>query len=250
MRIQHYAVAHDLESHMTLSRRDWEILENIHSTLHTYYEATLCGEGRDHHLSRWFPILDFIFSETSEALGSYKDMKSRNPHCEEYVWLEAAASGAWDKCKQYYNLADDSAAYYAAEVLQPDRKWGWQICQQWGDDPQKRSWLEKTQKAVREFWEEYKGKFSTPATATSQPSRPRHPDDEFGALSEHFKIRTARPIVNDAYTAYIDRDIDNPLEYWNSRILSQPDLARFALDMLAIPVSSAECERVFSSASC
>jgi hypothetical protein len=50
MRIQRYAVAHDLESHMTLSRRDWEILENIYSTLHTYYEATLCGEGRDHHL--------------------------------------------------------------------------------------------------------------------------------------------------------------------------------------------------------
>ena len=38
------------------------------------------------------------------------------------------------------------------------------------------------------------------------------------------------------------------MDYWNARILSQPDLARFALDMLAIPVSSSECERVFSSA--
>jgi hAT family C-terminal dimerisation region len=41
---------------------------------------------------------------------------------------------------------------------------------------------------------------------------------------------------------------DDPLEYWNYRIRPQPDLARFALDMLALPVSSAECERVFSSA--
>jgi len=30
--------------------------------------------------------------------------------------------------------------------------------------------------------------------------------------------------------------------------VTQPDLARFALDMLAIPAMSAECERVFSSA--
>jgi hAT family C-terminal dimerisation region len=43
------------------------------------------------------------------------------------------------------------------------------------------------------------------------------------------------------------RDTD-PLDYWNARFLSQPDLARFALDMLALPVSSAECERIFSSA--
>jgi len=29
---------------------------------------------------------------------------------------------------------------------------------------------------------------------------------------------------------------------------SQPDLARFSFDMLALPATSAECERVFSSA--
>jgi hAT family C-terminal dimerisation region len=38
------------------------------------------------------------------------------------------------------------------------------------------------------------------------------------------------------------------LDYWNSRLLSQPDLAHSALDMLALPASSSECERVFSSA--
>ena len=40
----------------------------------------------------------------------------------------------------------------------------------------------------------------------------------------------------------------NALEFWNARYNTQPDLARFALDMLAIPMMSAECERVFSSA--
>ena len=38
------------------------------------------------------------------------------------------------------------------------------------------------------------------------------------------------------------------MAYWNSLYLSQPDLARFALDILAIPLMSAECKRVFSFA--
>ena len=39
----------------------------------------------------------------------------------------------------------------------------------------------------------------------------------------------------------------DPLAYWNSLYFLQPELARFALDMLAIPLISAKCERVFSS---
>ena len=56
---------------------------------------------------------------------------------------------------------------------------------------------------------------------------------------------------SDAYQAYIKSDpeqTNDPLAYWNSLYLSQPDLARFTLNMLAIPLMSAKCERVFSSA--
>jgi hypothetical protein len=56
---------------------------------------------------------------------------------------------------------------------------------------------------------------------------------------------------SDRYRAFIfiereDNETD-PLEYWNTRYSTQPDLARFTLDMLAILMMSAECERVFSS---
>jgi hAT family C-terminal dimerisation region len=37
------------------------------------------------------------------------------------------------------------------------------------------------------------------------------------------------------------------INYRNSRPLPRPGLAHFALDMLALPASNAECERVFSS---
>jgi hAT family C-terminal dimerisation region len=248
-RIQQYVAEYDIGNCDVLSRHDWKVLEKVHSSLHCYYEATLCCQGNNHSLGRWFSTLDFLFSRSHGALCEFRDLKEQNPESEEYVWLEAAADGAWQKCQQYYKLADNSAAYYAAEVLQPGRKWSW-LNEQWGSDPQKRIWLKKTEEAVQRLWEEeYKGKFATPSNP--QP-RDRNPDDEFGGLSEHREIKNL-PVrsTNDAYLSYIDRDLETGedlLDYWNSRLLSRPDLARFALDMLAIPATSAECERVFSSA--
>jgi hAT family C-terminal dimerisation region len=68
------------------------------------------------------------------------------------------------------------------------------------------------------------------------------------------KKKAARQRTDDAYQRYAGCDpetesvADDALGYWNARILTQPDLARFALDMLGVPMSSAECERIFSSA--
>jgi hypothetical protein len=58
------------------------------------------------------------------------------------------------------------------------------------------------------------------------------------------------------YEQYISTDrlqdeeasTDEAIAYWMSRYDSQRDLARFALDLLAISPMSDECERLFSSA--
>lgn len=42
-------------------------------------------------------------------------------------------------------------------------------------------------------------------------------------------------------------NFDGLLNYWNDRYYNQPALARFALDMLAVPAITSECERTFSS---
>jgi hypothetical protein len=250
-RIKQYITDYDIGDCEPLTRHDWTVLEKIHSVLHSFYEATLCNEGKNDHLGRWFVTLDFIFSKSWDALCEIRDLKRQNPRCPEYSWLETTANSAWLKCEEYYKRADESAAYYAAEVLQPRRKWSW-FRQEWLGDDEKRPWIDTAQKAVQQLWEEeYKGKFGAPELTLV--SRPRHPNDEFGAFSEHRRIRTVTPTSSDSYQSYISCDpegqpADDPLNYWNSRIRSQPDLARFALDMLALPVSSAECERIFSSA--
>jgi hypothetical protein len=93
-----------------------------------------------------------------------------------------------------------------------------------------------------------------PTTTLECRPRARQPDIQFGHLSAHKKIATAKQKTDDAYQWYVSCDpetesmAENALYYWNARILSQPDLARFALDMVSVPISSAECERIFSSA--
>jgi len=78
------------------------------------------------------------------------------------------------------------------------------------------------------------------------------PGDQFGGLYRHKQLGAKSRASSNHYRAFISTECEDnktdPLEYWNTRYSTQPDLARFALDMLAIPMMSAECERVFSSA--
>jgi hypothetical protein len=165
----------------------------------------------------------------------------------------------------YYKKADESAAYYAASVLDPAFKWSW-FEDHWGNDKAKKIWLEGNPRKneigvkglVRELWEdEYKGKYSSHSAAAvdsqgNDSSQSRNPDDLFGGLHRHKQLNLKSKLSVDRYTAFISTDCEDKgtdaLEFWNTRYSTQPDLARFALDMLAIPMMSAECERVFSSA--
>lgn len=250
-----YSAEHDIGSCEPLSRHDWKILEKMYDFLQYFHEATLSNEGNDHHLGRWISTIDFLFCRTQEAHRQFQDLKEGNPDNPAYAWLEAAAKCALDKCRSYYDLSG-SAAYYAAEVLQPSRKWTW-LRQELFSDAEKRHHYENATKAVRQLWEdEYKGKFGAAQSSElpSQPGNTSVSQRRRARLSQHQKIRIGEPILIDSYQSYIDSDpekqlqADDPLEYWNSRSMSQPDLARFAFDMLAIPATSAECERVFSSA--
>ena len=263
-RIQDYQSNYDIGDCEPLTHHDWKVLEKVHSVLESYYAATMCCQGRKVHIGKWFPTLDFLFSRNWDTLCHFRKLKEDNPDRPEYTWLEAAANSAWLKCEQYYQRADESAAYYAGEVLQPNRKWAW-LHQEWSKDPEKQPWLHTVKKAVQQLWnEEYKGKSnpsSTQKETNTLVSRPKHSDrqsesdNEFALLSQHWKIKnieSLNPTNIDAFRTYIERDPEGLgeglIDYWNSRILSQPDLARFALDILAVPISSDECERIFSSA--
>jgi hAT family C-terminal dimerisation region len=236
-----------------LTSEDWKILKKLHGMLESFYNATLCTEGNKDHLGRWLPAMEFIHSIVSNFVSEAKDLKVKEPGNQKYPWLEAAAEGALEKCKKYYKLADDSPAYYAAEILQPHRKWNW-LHQRWSDNDKTEPWLTTAKKAVQELWEEeYKGKYRTVQLST-RPRQKAHSRPDFSDISQFMVLEKIETPTGDSYQNYIERDPEvrlsneEVLDYWNSRLLSQPDMAHFALDMLALPASSAECERVFSSA--
>jgi hypothetical protein len=194
--------------------------------------------------------MDFMLDSIYNFMTEFTQLSRKHPNNQEYVYLKTAAASSWAKCEKYYKLADEVPAYYAAEILQPSRKLNW-ITESWATNPEKQAWLSKPKAAVRELWEEeYKGKYALKSVDKPSEERPRHSDDEFGALHEHARIKSTIPIIADNFQAYIESDIEeaDPLIYWNARHIFQPDLTRMALDMLAISMMSAECERIFSSA--
>jgi len=255
-----------------LKAHHWFLLEKLHDALEPFYETTLCSQGKNNTLSDWFSGLDYILDRIDQSNNEFEKLAEDNPESEEYAFLQAGAAAAWVKTEEYYCKADDSAAYYAASVLDPVFKWEW-FEERWGNHRFKKVWLEGgpaknkigVKGLVRELWEEeYKGKYSPdspPPTDSNKdprtekdPSQPKNPEDRFGGLHRHKQLRAKPSGVSssDHYRAFISTECEDnktkALEFWNARCTTQPDLARFALDMLAIPMMSSECERVFSSA--
>ena len=82
----------------------------------------MCGQGHKHTLSRWFTTMDWLLRCLFNAKEDFKELRELHGSSKEYAYLEASAFSLWEKCEQYYKYADDSAAYYAAQVLLPDKK--------------------------------------------------------------------------------------------------------------------------------
>jgi hypothetical protein len=68
-------------------------------------------------LYRWFTTMDWLLNSIYDAEVDFRELKAEHGDREEYTFLEAAAHSSWEKCEEYYKYMDDSAAYYAAQVL-------------------------------------------------------------------------------------------------------------------------------------
>lgn len=257
-------------SNFKLDGQHWFELEKIELALKDFYAATLLSEGQKTSLADWFSTLDCLLREINETKDHYYDMHTEDDRNFTWKYLQGCADAAWSKCEEYYGnqqlnwqhrFPEDSdlpPAYFAAQILDPYRKWAW-FRQEWvlqGDEG-KQKWYENAQLAVKQLWEtEYKGRY--PVEILPPPGRKeRDPDAAFDRQREHKRIRMDGPAVaTDLYEQYISTDrlhdeeasCDEAIAYWLSRYDSQRDLARFALDLFAISPMSDECERLLSSA--
>ena len=261
-----------------LEPQHWFELEEIHTALHDFFEATMITQGKRAYLSDWFSTLDCLLTEIDNSKCHYQGLVSDNygrgkERKEQftYHYLKACAEAAWEKCEEYYSNKqlnwqkqypedyDLPPVYYAAQVLDPRVKWAW-FEQEWvhSNSPEKKAWFERAQIAVKKLWEEeYQGQYSINTDEQQDADIPQPMVSRtFERQFNHKRIRISAPRNVDLYEQYCESDLipgglcdgDKALEFWNDRYNSQRDLALFALDLLAISPMSDECERLFSSA--
>ena len=257
-------------SNFKLDGQHWFELEKVELALKDFYAATLLSEGKKTSLADWFSTLDCLLREINETKDHYYNIHAEDDNNFTWKYLQSCADAAWSKCEEYYNNqqlnwqnrfpkdTDLPPAYYAAQILDPYRKWAW-FRQEWvlQGDEEKKKWFDNAQSAVKQLWEtEYKGRYPV-EMLPPQVRKERDPDPAFDRQREHKRIRIDAPVsTTDLYEQYISTDrlhdeeagCDEAIAYWLSRYDSQRDLARFALDLFAISPMSDECERLFSSA--
>jgi hypothetical protein len=124
----------------------------------------------------------------------------------------------------------------------------------------RRIWIERAKKDVKRLWESsYKRRFNEVSTSDVESTveagvnltRMREPDD-FDVFFNPPNFYTAQAVPPiDEYKEYLKTPAaycEKPLRWWQSHQKEWPNLYRMAMDMLSIPLMSAECERVFSAA--
>ena len=74
----------------------------------------------------------------------------KKAEAQDYRYLAACAEAAWQKYEKYYVKADNTAAYYAAIVLNPTLKMQW-FHDQWAQHKEKAAWILKAEETVREL---------------------------------------------------------------------------------------------------
>jgi hypothetical protein len=246
-----------------LEPHHWEQLANLYDQLESFDEATCMVEGRHTNLADHFQTLDWLLLQLDQAKHRFNELYS-DTDLPEYKWLAGAADVSWAKCNKYYNMADQTAAYYLAIIMNPTLKTAW-FQQRWSGHTIRSTWLKNdVLPLVKELWfQEYKGK-SSASTPTSTPmpmpgpKAPKHymscREHKRLKLDTHFDASVAIE-GSDELDEYLSTNVVtttdehyDPIQYWNDRFCTQPDLAQMALDALAVPPCSDELERLFSSA--
>jgi hypothetical protein len=170
-------------------------------------------------------------------------------------FLAIAVNNAWKKLDEYYNLTDQSTAYIAAVVLNPQWKWMF-FDASWAP---RQDWLTTAKTKVQTLWDEYRDRYAGPEAPSvpigKEPTYTR-PQPQ---LEYMYRITASqsRPDIlkGDDYERYIKDEpihvtegvVFSQLAWWKDNGWKYPLLAKLAMNLLSAPAMSTEVERVFSS---
>lgn len=146
------------------------------------------------------------------------------------------------KLEKYVTLLEDSPAYWTAMILHPAFKDKWI-----------REYLpgEHANRIVDRF-KQFFGRDYNNLPTQPTPIQKKTKSSHLGAHS--YLAQRPSPANRDEVKQYLeepiyeDEAVEDPFEWWRQREKDFPRLARMAYDLLSIPSTACECERVFSLA--
>lgn len=151
--------------------------------------------------------------------------------------LRTSLAVAIHKIDKYIATLDDSPAYWAAMVLHPGLKKRW-IEKHLPEEHSRRI----IQGFKRFFEDDYNKQGLPPSHQTARARSNYFIDEDFYDKPEDISLK-------DELTEYLSMPllpVEDPLEWWRQHQTSLPKLAKMAFDILSIPATSCEVERVFS----
>ncbi|KAF4966507.1 hypothetical protein FSARC_5821 [Fusarium sarcochroum] len=145
---------------------------------------------------------------------------------QERASIRASINNAWIKLNNYYTLLGRSPLFAASVVLNPDLGLRW-LKTNW-TSPEQLQWLRDAKDGIKVCFERWYSKNDKDSSESIFVTPPLAPRPEQSRLEPE--------------------QVDDPARWWIDHSNAFPRLSRFALDVLAIPAMSTDCERAFSLA--
>jgi hypothetical protein len=237
-----------------LTAADWAVITEYQDCLEPLKLAIerLKGRGKAGNFGAIYeviPVFEYVLGALEARTRPYEQVNfnpSDAPEDHLYVNLRAA----WSKANKYYEKLDRSPAYYAAVCLHPYYKY---YCENsWVDKPE---WLTAANASFQQLWQAYKPQRIRPPSRTTTTPVGGGIDDVIAAFVRRNNSREEEA-HDDEYERWRTQEPEwskkqytedgNPVVYWIQMRSKYPCLSQFAIDILTIPASSCDCERLFS----
>jgi hypothetical protein len=227
------------------SDEEWKVCEVMENVLQPFYDFTLQVSRDQPGLSESIGILwglDDLLDDVSKADGQFGDV---GPD------IQLAFQAGVAKLDEYHQLCRENIMYYVAQVLDPRIKLA-NIREQCGDNAdgiikEVREWLKK------EYPFTLPSLSQPPSQAECPPGYSQNqwkllkramPTQPLNPVSDIDTYLNSDPISWDPFNE-IYREVDWILTWWKSHATEFPLMAKAARDLLAVPGSEVDCERLF-----
>ncbi|KAH7471339.1 hypothetical protein FOMA001_g13372 [Fusarium oxysporum f. sp. matthiolae] len=169
---------------------------------------------------------------------------------QERASIRASINNAWIKLNEYYTLLGRSPLFAASVVLNPDLGLRW-LETNW-TSPEQLQWLRDAKEGIKVYFERWYSRNDDDVSESAFITPSLTPRPEQSRFEQW--IRSRQPKLSatgselERYYRLEPEQVDDPIRWWIDHSNAFPRLSRFALDILAIPAMSTDCERAFSLA--